>query len=36
MVALWTVVSIAFHSLRLLQAFSARRRGEAVRPWDAA
>jgi phosphatidylglycerophosphate synthase len=36
MVALWTVVSIAFHSFRLLQAFSARRRGEAVRPWDAA
>jgi phosphatidylglycerophosphate synthase len=36
MVALWTGVSIAFHGLRLAQAFAARRRGEAVRPWDAA
>ncbi|MGH0032661.1 MAG: CDP-alcohol phosphatidyltransferase family protein [Myxococcota bacterium] len=35
MVALWTVFSLAFHSVRLLQAFAARRRGEAVVPWDA-
>jgi phosphatidylglycerophosphate synthase len=34
MVALWTLASLAFHALRLLQAFSARRRGEAVIPWD--
>ena len=35
MVALWTVVSVGFHSLRLAQAFAAARRGEAVVGWDA-
>jgi len=34
MVALWTVVSIAFHVVRLLQAFVARSRGEAIVAWD--
>jgi phosphatidylglycerophosphate synthase len=34
MVAIWTVVSIGFHSVRLLQAFAARARGEAIVPWD--
>ncbi|MFQ5416250.1 MAG: CDP-alcohol phosphatidyltransferase family protein [Myxococcota bacterium] len=36
MVAIWTVVSIGFHTLRLLQAFAARRRGDSVAPWDEA
>jgi len=36
MVALWTAVSLGFHSLRLVQAFAAARRGEAVVAWDAA
>jgi hypothetical protein len=36
MVALWTVVSIGFHSLRLAQAFATARRGESVVAWDAA
>jgi phosphatidylglycerophosphate synthase len=36
MVALWTVASLAFHSVRLAQAFAARRRGEPVVAWDAA
>jgi phosphatidylglycerophosphate synthase len=35
MVALWTVVSIGFHIVRLLQAFAARSRGEAIVAWDA-
>jgi phosphatidylglycerophosphate synthase len=35
MVALWTVVSIGFHVVRLAQAFAARRRGDEVKPWDA-
>jgi phosphatidylglycerophosphate synthase len=35
MVALWTGVSLAFHTVRLLQAFAARRRGEPVAAWDA-
>ncbi len=35
MVALWTVVSIGFHVVRLLQAFAARSRGEAIVAWDA-
>jgi phosphatidylglycerophosphate synthase len=35
MVALWTVVSIGFHVARLLQAFGARSRGEAIVAWDA-
>jgi phosphatidylglycerophosphate synthase len=34
MVALWTAVSLAFHAMRLAQAFAARRRGEAVVAWD--
>jgi len=34
MVALWTLVSFAFHTLRLLQAFAHRRRGGTVEPWD--
>jgi len=35
MVALWTVVSLGFHSLRLAQAFAAAQRGEVVVAWDA-
>jgi phosphatidylglycerophosphate synthase len=35
MVALWTVFSLAFHVVRLLQAFAARRRGDPVVAWDA-
>jgi len=34
MVALWTLVSLAFHSLRLVQAFVARRRGDPIVAWD--
>jgi phosphatidylglycerophosphate synthase len=34
MVAIWTVVSIGFHVVRLLQAFVARARGEVIAPWD--
>jgi phosphatidylglycerophosphate synthase len=36
MVALWTLVSLAFHTVRLAQAFAARRRGEPVTPLDEA
>jgi phosphatidylglycerophosphate synthase len=36
MVALWTVISLAFHAARILQAFLARRGGEAIEPWDEA
>jgi hypothetical protein len=36
MVALWTVVSLAFHTVRLAQAFAAQRRGEPVTAWDEA
>jgi phosphatidylglycerophosphate synthase len=36
MVAIWTVVSIGFHSIRLLQAYAARARGEVIAPWDEA
>jgi phosphatidylglycerophosphate synthase len=36
MVAIWTVVSIGFHSVRMLQAFVARSRGEVIAPWDGA
>lgn len=35
MVALWTGASLLFHSVRLGQAFAARRRGEPVAAWDA-
>jgi phosphatidylglycerophosphate synthase len=35
MVAIWTATSLLFHSVRLLQAFAARRRGEPVLAWDA-
>lgn len=35
MVALWTVASLVFHTVRLVQAFRARRRGEQVVAWDA-
>jgi hypothetical protein len=34
MVALWTLASLAFHAVRIAQAFAARARGEAVRPFD--
>jgi phosphatidylglycerophosphate synthase len=34
MVALWTGVSLGFHSVRLAQAFAARSRGQAIRPFD--
>jgi phosphatidylglycerophosphate synthase len=34
MVALWTTVSLAFHTARLAQAFAAERRGEPVTPAD--
>lgn len=34
MVALWTVVSFGFHSVRLVQALRLRRRGAAIEPWD--
>lgn len=36
MVALWTIVSLAFHTVRLAQAFAAQRRGEPVTAWDEA
>jgi phosphatidylglycerophosphate synthase len=36
MVAIWTIVSIGFHVVRLLQAVAARERGEAIAPWDEA
>jgi phosphatidylglycerophosphate synthase len=36
MVALWTVASLGFHAVRIAQAFAARARGRAVRPWDEA
>jgi phosphatidylglycerophosphate synthase len=36
MVALWTLVSLLFHTQRLAQAFLVRARGEAVEPWDEA
>jgi hypothetical protein len=36
MVAIWTVVSIGFHVVRLLQAFAARARGQTIAPWDEA
>ena len=35
MVALWTVASLLFHTVRLAQAFRARARGEEVVAWDA-
>ncbi len=34
MVALWTIVSFAFHSVRLVQALRLRWRGAAIEPWD--
>jgi hypothetical protein len=36
MVAIWTVASIAFHCVRLVQAFVARAHGETIAPWDEA
>ena len=36
MVTIWTVASIAFHCVRLTQAFVARARGETIGPWDEA
>jgi len=36
MVAIWTVASIGFHCVRLVQAFVARARGETIAPWDEA
>lgn len=36
MVAIWTGASLAFHALRLAQAFRARACGEAVAAWDEA
>jgi phosphatidylglycerophosphate synthase len=35
MVALWTVASLSFHAVRLLQAFALRARGGAVVAWEA-
>jgi phosphatidylglycerophosphate synthase len=34
MVAIWTLISFAFHSIRLGQAFALRLRGGVVEPWD--
>lgn len=34
MVAAWTLVSLGFHAVRLLQALLARRRGAAIEPWN--
>ena len=34
MVALWTLASLGFHTLRLAQAERRRRRGECVEPWE--
>src|SRR5262245_18071859 len=34
MVAIWTIVSFAFHTVRLGQAFALRLRGGVVEPWD--
>jgi phosphatidylglycerophosphate synthase len=34
MVALWTIASFVFHSVRLLQALRLRWRGAAIEPWD--
>lgn len=36
LVAIWTALSLAFHTLRLAQAFATRSRGEAIVPWDEA
>jgi phosphatidylglycerophosphate synthase len=36
LVAGWTLLSLGFHTLRLLQAFLARRRGEPIVAWDEA
>ncbi len=36
MVALWTLVSLGFHAVRLGQALLTRARGDAVEPWDEA
>jgi len=33
-VAIWTLASLGFHAVRLLQAFLTRARGEEVVPWD--
>jgi hypothetical protein len=35
MVALWTLVSLAFHCARLVQAFAARRDGATITAWNA-
>jgi phosphatidylglycerophosphate synthase len=34
MVAIWTAVSLAFHAVRIAQAFAVRARGREVRPFD--
>jgi phosphatidylglycerophosphate synthase len=34
LVAIWTAVSLAFHAVRIGQAFAARSRGRSVRPFD--
>jgi phosphatidylglycerophosphate synthase len=34
MVAIWTLCSLAFHAVRLLQAFACRRRGQVVAAWQ--
>ncbi len=34
MVALWTLISFAFHGVRLAQAFVFRQRGGVIEPWD--
>jgi phosphatidylglycerophosphate synthase len=34
LVALWTLISFGFHSVRTLQALAFRRRGGVIEPWD--
>jgi phosphatidylglycerophosphate synthase len=34
MVAIWTAASLAFHAVRIAQAFAVRARGQEVRPFD--
>jgi phosphatidylglycerophosphate synthase len=34
MVAVWTLISFAFHTVRMVQAFALRRRGGVIEPWD--
>ena len=34
LLAIWTLVSLAFPAARLLQALASRRRGAEIEPWD--